>query len=381
MKTRVSIIISTYSLSGVPLAQLRLAKALARRGYEVDYIVGSNWDTSIDLPVASGVNVINLNKPRVLRTLFPLIRYLMHNRPGIIFSSEDYLNAIVVLSVVISMTDCKLALSSRVTPHDAYPRSIFLRGISAYCKGLFMRVLNPLLWSRADVLSCVCNDMVKQYHALFGQTRHQTLYNIIVDLEFQAKKQEEVDHPWFSKKEAPIIIAAGRLAPEKGFIDLIRAVKIVNDSKPVRLVILGGDEDHELKARLLTLVDSLQLLDRVQLLGFQPNPYKFFSRSNVFVLSSYSEGLPNVLVEAMACGCPVVSTDCPTGPREVLKDGRFGELVPVAAPQAMAEAILRALASPRTFDEFSEAVLPFTEARAIQAYLRAFGLEEPGVIN
>jgi glycosyltransferase involved in cell wall biosynthesis len=120
----------------------------------------------------------------------------------------------------------------------------------------------------------------------------------------------------------------------------------------------------------------MNLGDRVQLVGFQENPYNFFTQSRVFVLSSYSEGLPSVLVEAIACGCAVVSTDCPTGPREVLKNGRFGELVPVGSPQAMAEAILRALETRLSAGELSEAVFPFTEAEVVQAHMRALGISE-----
>ena len=112
----------------------------------------------------------------------------------------------------------------------------------------------------------------------------------------------------------------------------------------------------------------------MRLLGFQSNPLKYFNKADVFVLSSYFEGLPNVLVEAMASGCTVVSTDCPTGPREVLQDGKFGELVPMHDPEAMAEAINRALNNPVPDDMIRQAITPFTEDYIIQQHLKSLGL-------
>jgi glycosyltransferase involved in cell wall biosynthesis len=363
MKNKICFFIARHSHSGVPLAQIRLAKALARRGYQITFIIGY-LPEDITLPAIVGSTVINLNQSRTIKLLLPIIAIIKDIKPDIIFSAEDHLNAVVSLGVIIARSRATLSVSSRVTPYDVYSNRIL-------SKGWVLKLINPMLWPRANALTCVSYDMVKQYHAIFGKTRHQAIYNIIVDSDLDEKMLEEVDHVWFSDASLPIVIAAGRLAPEKGFADLIRAIKLVNDRANAKLVILG---DGPLKSELQRLIENLRLADKVQLLGFQYNPYKFFAKAQVFVLSSYVEGMPNVLVEAMACGCAVIATDCPTGPREALRDGQFGELVPMRSPEAIAAATLRALTRLPDPDKLAEAVLPFTEDQVIRTYQRVLGL-------
>ncbi|WP_343219807.1 glycosyltransferase [Methylosinus sporium] len=352
-----------YSVSGVPLAQLRLAKAFRERGYRVDFVFGY-VPPGVDAPKSGGISIYDFGQPRAVNLLIPITRFIRDTRPDVIFSAEDHLNAVVAFATYLSGSRAKLSVSSRVTPYEAYSNVPF-------SKRWVLKQLSRLLWQRADVLTCVSKDMVGQYRNVFGQTRHRTIYNVIVDDDLHRKKNESVDHPWFADTDVPLIVSAGRLAPEKRFADVIAAVKIINDSRFARLVILG---DGPLREELQALIDRLELADRAQLLGFQSNPLKYFQKARLFVLASCVEGLPNVLVEAMACGCPVVSTNCPTGPREVLKDGEFGELVPVGSPQALARAILRALETKPKADKLQEAVRPFTTDEVVARHLAALGL-------
>jgi len=161
------------------------------------------------------------------------------------------------------------------------------------------------------------------------------------------------------------------LAPWKGFADLIRAMRELSRKRRARLVILG---DGPLRAELEALIVELGLTDVVSLQGYVENPLKFFSRADVFVLSSHVEGLPNVLVEAMMCGCTPVSTDCPTGPREVLQDGKYGYLVPMRDPAAMASAIEQALDNPISKNLLDEAIRPFEEGAVIERHFEVLGL-------
>ena len=232
-------------------------------------------------------------------------------------------------------------------------------------KGVGPESIESAAVGRADALTCVSRDMVKQYQAIFGYTKHQAAYNVIVNSELDRKKAELVDHPWFDDDEIPVVISAGRLAPEKGYPDLIAAIKLVNERMPVRLLMLG---DGPLRGQLEKLIVEAGLNDKVQLLGFQANPYKYYARSRLFVLSSYLEGLPNVLVEAMACGCSVVSTDCPTGPREVLQDDRVGRLVPMRSPESMANAVIEMLATTPDTKVLQDIVRPFSEDRVVAAH-------------
>lgn len=364
MSQKVSFFVARFSNSGVPFAQLRLAKSFKRRGYEINFVIGY-ISPDLVLPTDLGFDVINLNQKRTFKLLVPIIGIIRCVRPSIVFSAEDHLNAVVTLAVCLAGSRAKLSVSSRVTPYDTYSDRVL-------SKGWILKKLNPLLWHRADALTCVSRDMVAQYQTIFGHTKHQASYNVIVNADLDRKKAENVEHPWFDDVNIPVVISAGRLAPEKGYPDLIAAMKLVNQRSPVRLLMLG---EGPLRAELQQLIDEAGLNDRIQLLGFQANPYKYYARCRLFVLSSYLEGLPNVLVEAMACGCAVVSTDCPTGPREVLQDLKVGRLVPMRAPQAMADAVIEMLSVLPDASQLNQAVLPFTEDRVIAVHQRMLGLE------
>ena len=354
---KIAFFIARHSHSGVPLAQIRLAKAFRRRGYEVEFVIGY-VPSDVTEPVIEGIDVINLNQPRTYKTLFSIISYLRKSKPGVIFSAEDHLNAIVTLAVLATRSKAKLGTSSRVTPYDTYSNNVLT-------KRWVLKQINKVLWRRVDALVCVSKDMVKQYQAIFGATKYQCIYNVVVDSDIYDKMAVPVDDPWLNDTSTPLIITAGRLAPEKGFPDLINAMTLLRDSAAARLVILG---EGPLRNGLEALIEEQGLTNSVRLLGFQENPYKYLSKANVFVLSSYAEGLPNVLVEAMACGLTPVSTNCPTGPEEVLKNGKCGYLVPVHDPAAMAKAIQKALENPIRPEHIREAIEPFTEERVIKRH-------------
>ena len=360
---KTSFFIARHSRSGVPLAQIRLAKALYRRGYKVEFIIGY-IPSDIMAPEIEGVKVVNLNQPRTYKLLLPIMSFLRKTHPDVVFTAEDHLNAIVTLAVILTGSKTKISASSRVTPYDTYSNTTF-------SKRWILKQLNILLRKRVDALVCVSKDMVKQYEAIFGPTKYQCIYNVICDSNTQQRMLEHVDDPWLNDRSIPNVITAGRLAPEKGFPDLINAIKILLRSIQVRLVILG---DGPLREELEGLIHKNVLAESVKLLGFQDNPLKYFSKAQVFVLSSYVEGLPNVLIEAMACGCTPVATDCPTGPREVLKDGMYGYLVPVRDPEAMACAIQKALEQPMPSEQISEAIKPFTEEQVIQKHQSVLGI-------
>jgi glycosyltransferase involved in cell wall biosynthesis len=184
---------------------------------------------------------------------------------------------------------------------------------------------------------------------------------------------EPLDHPWFSKKDCPIIVAAGRLAPWKGFENLIRIFPSVLKELEIKLMILG---DGPLKGVLEKQIQDLDLSNNVSLLGYQDNPYPYYALADIFVLSSIVEGLPNVLVEAMMCGCTPVSTDCPTGPREVLNNGKYGYLVPLDNDNAFAETIVKAVHFPILHSDLQEAIKPFEESTVIDHHLNSLGYSQ-----
>jgi glycosyltransferase involved in cell wall biosynthesis len=361
---KICVVTPLYAIAGVPLAQLRFARALANQGHDVDLIIGYVDHALYQLPKITEVNVVLWDYPKVRGMFWPLCRYLAQAKPDVVFSAEDHLNTIVLSAAIVSRSQAKISCSSRVTPFDTYSKKPFTK------RWLLKQIMRSVMW-RANALTCVSKDMVKQYQQVFKDPPHQCVYNIVDDKHSRLKLQEPVDHEWFTNPDYPVLVAAGRLAYWKGFSDLIHAVKELSTKRRVRLLILG---DGPLKAELEELVRSLDLSQWVQLLGYVANPLKYFAHASVFVLSSHVEGMPNVLVEAMMCGCTPVSTDCPTGPRELLQEGKYGYLVPMRDPVAMAAGIDLALSQPIAPRLLAQAIHPFEEKAVIARHFEVLGI-------
>ena len=360
---KICVVSPIFTLAGVPLAQLRFATALAAAGCHVDLLIGKVVEGRM-LPTIPGVNVTVLQRPNVRSMFLPLCAYLRQARPEIVFSAEDHLNVVVLLAALVVRSKAKVSGSSRVTPFDTYSDVLFT-------KRWILKQLARAVMRRADALTCVSEDMVTQYRTVFRDTPHVCVYNIVKTNSSASRMAEPVEDPWLSGDRPPLVIAAGRLAPWKGFADLIRAMKLVTARRQARLIILG---DGPLRQDLQKLIHSEGLQDCVRLLGYVDNPLKYFARADVFALSSHVEGLPNVLVEAMLCGCTPVATDCPTGPREVLQGGKYGFLVPLRDPSGLAEGILQALDYPVASHLLQEAVRPFEEATVITRHFEILNM-------
>jgi glycosyltransferase involved in cell wall biosynthesis len=364
---KICVAASVYSRTGVPLAQSRFARALAEKGHDVDFIVGGidvrYPDT--EYPRIPGVNVIALGQTKVRNMLLPLCSYLRKVRPDVVFSAEDHFNGVFLLAAIVTGSRSKISGSSRVPPSDSYSNAVF-------SKRWFNKQFTRAVMWRADALTCVSNDMVEDYRHYFGtSTPHVGVHNIIVDEQSKSRMLEPVDHEWLSDRDFPLLVAAGTLTTRKGFADLINAMSHVPRQKRARLLILG---EGPLRDELQDQINGLGLSDAIRLHGLVDNPLKYFARSDIFVLSSYAEGLPNVLVEAMMCGCTPVATDCRTGPSEVIDNGRYGYLVPVGDSLAMAKAIEAAIDRPVSKDRIAEAIKSFTPDAVISRHFEILGL-------
>ena len=362
---KIVIVTPLFAIAGVPLAQLRFARALAVRGYAVELLIGHVHPDYVFEP-PEGVKTTVLDQPNVRRMLWPLIRYLRVEKPDVVFSAEDHLNTLVLIAAFLAGSKARISGSSRVTPFDTYSNV-------PLTKRWALKQLARAVMGRADALTCVSKDMVAQYRQVFSSPPHVCVYNIVDDSRSRQRMSDPVDHAWLVNKTVPVLVAAGRLAPWKGFADLIKAMALLNMGQNARLLILG---DGPLRDELQKLIEAHDLNHVVELVGYVENPLKYFVHSDVFVLSSLVEGLPNVLVEAMMCGCTPVSTDCPTGPSEVLQDGKYGYLVPTRDPPAMAAAIEQALDNPIPKALLDEAVTPFEESAVIDRHFEVLGLRE-----
>lgn len=341
-----------------------LANGFAQRGLAVDLVLAHAVGPYL-AEVSSDVRVVDLGQRRVMLSLPALLRYLRANKPAAMLSALSHVNVIAVLARFFARVDTRLAVSERAT----YSLQI------KHAKALRARILTPLMrWTypRADVVLAVSRGVADDLAQVLGMPPEKisVAYNPVVTPALYEQAREAVHHPWLMPGEPPVILGVGRLSSEKDFSVLIRAFAKVRAQLPCRLVILG---EGELRAELEALVVQLGLIDEVQLYGFVENPFAWMSKVSLFVLSSNCEGLPNALIQAMACGTPVVSTDCPSGPMEILEGGKWGALVPVGDVETMANAMLNALQSKHSPD-VKERAQDFGTEQSMAVYMRALRL-------
>jgi glycosyltransferase involved in cell wall biosynthesis len=289
--------------------------------------------------VPNDIPIMSLNASRLWNAFIPLRRLLKEQKPDVVFSTCSGANIPVALAHLLTPGSRRLVLSER--------NVLFHGGPSL--KRITLNVLKALLYRKADQITVVSDGVKKDLMSKLriSSDRIAVVHNPIDFDEISRKAQEAVEHTWFSE-DAPIILGVGRLVKEKDFKTLIQAFHEIRSRQKARLVILG---EGPLRGRLEHQVRRLSLQDDVFLPGYDPNPFRYMARATVFVLSSRAEGLPNVLLQSMACGTPVVATRCHSGPEEIITPGQDGLLVPVGDSSAIAEAVQRVLDSPELRDQ------------------------------
>ncbi len=314
---------------GAERIMLNLAKGIADKGYPVDLVLACAVGPFMN-QIPACVRLVDLKVSRAILSTPPLVRYLRRERPYAILS--------VLYANIIALWASRLAgVPVRVILAEHNTLSSVAKGEHDVRLNLFP-VLAQLFYPWSDAIIAVSRGVADDLGRTIkmASERIQVVYNPIVTSEMFERSRQPLDHPWFKPYEPPVLLAAGRLTAQKGFDVLLRAFSLVRKDREVRLLILGEGED---RANLEAMVKEMDLGQFVSLPGYVTNPYPYMSQSAAFVLSSRWEGLPTVLVEALALGMRVVSTDCPSGPREILKGGKFGRLVPVDDPVGLADGI------------------------------------------
>ena len=347
---------------GAERAMVTLANGFADRGLKIDLVLAQAEGPYLS-EVSPGVRVVNLQSGRVLPSLPGLVRYLRRERPQAVLSALNHANVIAVVARMLAGVPVRLVVSER--------NNVSLSGSSS--KNLRSRVVPHMMrWAyrKADGVTAVSGGVADDLANAINLPRDSisVIFNPVVTPELIEKSRVPLEHPWLGEGKPPVILGVGRLTPQKDFSTLIRAFARVRTVRDCRLVILG---EGELRAELEQLVTSLGLADSVKLPGFAENPFAWMSRVRLFVLSSRWEGLPNVLIQAMACGAAVVSTDCPSGPDEILEGGKWGKLVPVGDVEALAEAISENLQISDTTNSIGRAMF-FNVENAVNEYLKLF---------
>jgi glycosyltransferase involved in cell wall biosynthesis len=347
------------SAGGVRQWVLTMANALVERGHEVDVLSEAPRWKFVDEPqLDARVGRVVLGKVFARRRLDAYVR--AHPGVRVVAALNEY---------NIGAAKLKLRHGARayvmLTQRENLSADVQWRSPKRYARAAdeIRRYFNA-----ADAVVSVSQGLTDDLRENFGidPARLHTIYNPTYREAYVRQAQDPVDHPWLTAKDQPVVIAAGRLHFVKGFGDLLEAFAIVRRARPARLVILGeGKEREALQAK----VAQLGLQDCVAMPGRVPTTAPWFARSDLFVLSSRREGLPAVLIEAMSVGTPVVATDCPSGPHEILDGGRLAPLVPVGDPAALGAAMLRVLAERPDPAPLQARAQEFSLERALAKYL------------
>jgi glycosyltransferase involved in cell wall biosynthesis len=352
---------------GVERVNVTLAQALAARGIEVDVVVARRNGPYFD-ELNGKARLVDLAVGRTLSSLTPLARYLRIERPSVMLSAPDSGSIVALLARRLARVDTRMV----TVTHAVLSRSLTRK------PGLYRRAFPHLLrrlYATADALvavsESVADDLAKM--ARLPRTRVQVIPNPVVHDGLLAQTVDGATHPWLLSRSAPVILSVGRLNGEKNYGDLLRAFARLRRERRAHLIILGEGSE---RAALVRLAAELGVADDVNLPGFVSNPYGYMARANLLALSSNYEALPTVLIEALACGCPVVATDCPGGVREILDGGRWGRLVPSGDPEAMKDAMLRTLDDPPRPERLRRRAMEFHVDRVVDRYLRVLDVSE-----
>lgn len=331
---KISFFLPNLNGGGAERVIVVIANAAAQRGYDVELVVGSDTGPYRE-EVAPTVRLVNLRQPRTLLCLPALARYLRLRRPHCAVSTLMRANVVLLLAAT-------LVRGTRVVVREASMSVDFGRAAQKSLTERVLPWLARLLYKRAHCIVAVSEDTREFIKRLTGKATLPVavIPNPISVAEARSKSLAPVDHPWLTLAHE-VILGVGRLEAEKNFQLLVRAFSKISMMRPnARLILLGeGSQLAELKQ----LAVELGIREKVDFPGFQVNPFPFFRAADVFVLSSLTEGFPNVLVQALAVGTPVVATACCSGVREILRDGDFGRLTNLTSSSDLASAILDTL--------------------------------------
>jgi glycosyltransferase involved in cell wall biosynthesis len=385
---RIAVLLKSFQLGGAQRNLITLANAFSARGYPVDFLIAQNTGP-LQADLSPGVRILELERtpravlpllliPRILSSPAEIVellrrgapsvvtrvpalsRYLVRERPDAVLTTLPFNNLAAIWASVLARTNTPIVIRMAGTLWARAPADRPFAGLVAFeCRRWYRR---------AKAVVAISDGVADDLRDALGVPPEiiATISNPVDLAKVADLANHPAEHPWFEDAEAPVVLAVGRMVPQKDFGTLLKAFAIVRSQRRARLAILGeGRERPAIEA----LARSLGIDGDVWMPGAVVNPYPYMARAATLVLSSAWEGFPNVLIEALACGCPVVSTDCRNGPAEVLAQGRYGRLVPVGDAQGMASAILETVAAPRHADHQRRRAADFALPTVVDRYL------------
>jgi glycosyltransferase involved in cell wall biosynthesis len=313
---------------------VELANQFMSYGYRVTLILASSLGPYKD-EIDEGVNIISYGASGVLISLPQLVRYLRREKPDVIMSGLAHANVISILANFLAGRVTRCIISARSIPSVWYRRH---RSLRSWALLQLMRITYRFADAIIVNSQAVASDLTR--FLMLSRKRIRVIYNPLDNTAIKALSREVVAHDWCKPGAPGVLLGVGRLDTLKDFPTLIRAFSLIRPKFDCRLVILGEGPDRE---SLENLIHSLGLKHDVHLAGFVTNPFAWMRCARVVVSSSLSEGCPNAVMQSLACGTPVVCTDCEGGTAEILENGKWGKLVPPGDSAAMATAIIETL--------------------------------------
>ena len=363
---RIAFFLYWFQGGGIPRIMTNLAEEFRNQGFSVDFVVGKAQGKYLS-NLTGGINIIELKSPRAVLCIPGLITYLKRHQPDIFITANTHLNLVGLFSHHFASIPGLIVISEHAAYEQAHENRRKKNPLLAF---LITKLISRFyLWADqiVGVSQSVTQSLIDRFN--FDDNRISTIWNPVLTDSFQHLLDQPVSHPWFVARKYPVVVSVGRLTRQKNFPLLIRALTEVNQHQPTRLVILGDGED---RAALENLRDELKLTSKVQFLGYVDNPYPYIREADLFVLASLWEGLPTVLIEALAAGAPVIAADCPGGTREIIEAAGAGRLVPVNDLPELTKAIREELSLRGESIQSKPDLTLFTAGKAAESYLALF---------
>jgi glycosyltransferase involved in cell wall biosynthesis len=361
---RVALFIPSLVGGGAERVTVNLAAGLAAEGMPTDLVVARGTGPLRER-VPANVRLVDLRARRLAFATVTLGRYLRETRPAVLVSAISQSNVVALCAAHLAGGRTRTVAATHVAMSEEWSRASGWRDRTA------LPWLARRWYPRADALVAVSRGAAEDLVRFLGLAKAsvRVMPNAVLPADLTALAAEPVADPWFEAGQPPVVLAVARLAPVKDLQTLIRAFADAQSRRVMRLVILGEGEE---RLELERLVRDLGLEAQVRLPGFVANPYRYMARARVVALSSLSEALPTVLVEALALGARVVSTDCPAGPHEILEGGRWGALVPVGDVSAMGTALADAIGDEARARPPGATLEQYSVSHVAGEYLRLF---------
>lgn len=367
-----AILVHDLSSSGVVRNAIRIAGAAAATGMKTElWVLHNRGAFASSLPEGVAVHILrggrfpSLRRLETLLAIRPVAAAIAERSPRILLSAGNHFHLSAGLAYRLARRPAETRFMGRASNSTPLLRLPGLSAIANAFDAFKYREMRPVI--------AVSQELADDLNLRLGIPRSRIAVIINgVDLKTLSQQAESpLDDPWYADGAPPVVVSAGRMSRQKNHELLIEAFGLLRQQRQARLLILGEGSNGR-RRKLLRLIQKLGLGGDVRLHGFEANPMRYFARSALFVLSSRWEGASNALLEAMACGCPIVATDCPTGIREQLDHGRIGPVVPVNDAKALADAMLMRMSAPRGSEQLRQQAARFDHARMLDGYMALF---------